>query len=83
MEAGRLLDRHPSQLQLAVLLAVEAMYRNPSLEADHVLRRGLTLLHPVKSMQFEYPVQTVVFSPNGQYLVTLNINFNVNASVFV
>jgi WD40 repeat protein len=58
-------------LPCSVLLAVEAMRRAPSLEADQTLRRGLALLpRPLARLEHEESVQKIALSPDGRYLAT-------------
>jgi WD40 repeat protein/energy-coupling factor transporter ATP-binding protein EcfA2 len=58
-----------SELPRSVLLAVEAIQRFPSLEAQQVLHQGLALLpRPVVRLKTEEVVQAIAFSPDGKYL---------------
>ena len=58
-------------LPCSVLLAVEAMRRAPSLEADQTLRRGLALLpRPIARLGHEESVQKIALSPDGRYVTT-------------
>lgn len=59
----------PAMLERSVLLAIEAMRRSPSLEADHALRAGLVLLPRVLRYQrYPRPALAVAFSPDGSLL---------------
>jgi len=78
-EARLVSNQGDNLLQTSVLLAVQAKQRLPSsgeadassLEADQVLRGGLSLLRrPVASLDHGGGVNGVVFSPDGKYLVT-------------
>src|SRR5262249_49027607 len=58
-------------LEPSTLLAVEAMRRFPSLEADQPLRYGSALLrYPTVRVTHEGAVYQVVFSPDGKGLAT-------------
>jgi TIR domain/WD domain, G-beta repeat len=58
-------------IQQSVLLAIEAMQRVPSLEADQALRAGLSLMqHSVVTLQHQGTVLGAAFRPDGRTLVT-------------
>ena len=58
-------------LQRSVLLAVEAMQRAPSPEAEHALRDGLTwLTRPVVFLRHTAYVNAMAVSPDGTLLAT-------------
>lgn len=60
-----------ANLPRSVLLAVEAMRRLPSPEADQALREGLGLLpHRVARLWTEQGITAITFSPDGNYLGT-------------
>ena len=65
-------------LSCSVLLAVEAMRRSPSLEADQTLRHGLALLpRPIARLEHEGSVQAIALSPDGRYLATASQDYPV------
>ena len=81
-------NQGPQYVQQGVLFAVEAENQSPlpSLEAEQILRKGLTLLpRPVAGFTYEDKVETteltygassrmgkVVFSPDGEYVAATN-----------
>jgi WD40 repeat protein len=70
-QAELIRNRRADMLPCSVLLAVEAMRRSPSLEAEQTLRRGLALLpRPIACMEHEESVQAIALSPDGRYLAT-------------
>jgi WD40 repeat protein len=57
-------------LQRSVLLAIEALQRSPSLEADQALRYGLSLLpRPITRLAPRGDLTALALSPDGRYLV--------------
>ncbi len=59
-------EQRPQDIELSLLLAVEAMKRYPCLEADQALRRGLALLpHFVTCVRTGAASQAVTFSADG------------------
>ena len=72
-QAELLRSQQASLLQRSVLLAVEAMQRFPSLEANQALRQGLALLpRPLARPLLVNDVKTATLSPHGHYLLTIN-----------
>lgn len=72
-QAELLRSQQASLLQRSVLLAVEAMQRSPSLEANQALRQGLALLPRLTArLQPEDDVTTVALSSQGHYLLTVS-----------
>lgn len=58
-------------LERSTLLAVEAMRREPSLEASQALRKALELLPKhITRVHQQAAIQTVAISPDGKYLAT-------------
>jgi hypothetical protein len=58
-------------LDRGMLLAMESLRRLPSAEGERVLHHGLALLpHPVTTIQQETEINALIFSPDGQWLVT-------------
>jgi len=56
-------------LQRSVLLTVESMQRQPSADAEKVLRDGLVLLtRPIAELDYDGYRSTLAFSPDGKYL---------------
>jgi WD40 repeat protein len=56
-------------LQRSVLLAIEALQRSPSLEADQALRSGLSLLpRPITRLAPRGDLTALALSPDGRYL---------------
>jgi WD40 repeat protein len=59
------------RLDQGMLLAIESMQRLPSVEGERVLHRGLTLLpHPIATIQQGTEINALIFSPDGQWLIT-------------
>lgn len=74
-------EQQISNLQQSTLLAVEAMRRFPSLEADQALRSSLSLLpRPIVSIKHTDSVNQVVFSPNGKYLASASSDKTIKIS---
>jgi WD40 repeat protein/energy-coupling factor transporter ATP-binding protein EcfA2 len=72
-QADLLRSQQANLLQRSVLLAVEAMQRSPSPEANQALRQGLALLpRPIARRLTIEDVKVAVLSPHGLYLLTIN-----------
>jgi WD40 repeat protein len=70
-QAELMRNSRADSLPVSVLLAVEALRRAPSLEAEQTLRRGLALLpRPLACLDHDQSVQAIALSPDGQYLAT-------------
>ncbi len=70
-ESRLLISRQPHLLPRAVLLAIEAMRRSPSIHSDQVLRDEVALLpRIVAKVQFRDAVRAAAFSHNGRYIAT-------------
>lgn len=67
-------SQHPALLPFGTLLAAEAMRlssKSPSVEFDQALREGLNLLpRPVTHMNHDNKINSVAFSPDGDYVAT-------------
>ncbi|MGK7896324.1 MAG: caspase family protein [Xenococcus sp. (in: cyanobacteria)] len=71
-------DQQANKLQLSVLLAVEAIKRFHTLEADRALRKGLALLLPVHTcLTHAKAVKAIALSPDGQILACAGGTRNV------
>ncbi len=71
-QAELMRDQHADLVQRSVLLALEAISRSFSLEADQTLRASLALLpRPVARLSPRGDVKIVVLSDDGHYLVTV------------
>jgi WD40 repeat protein len=67
-----------NSLTVSALLATEALRLNPSLEADQTLRKSLELLPtPLICLDYNYRVNALEFSPDGNYLATASDNKEV------
>ncbi len=65
-------------LQRSVLLAIEALQRSPSLEADQALRYGLSLLpRPITRLAPRGDLTALALSSNGRYLVIATRDNNI------
>jgi WD40 repeat protein len=72
-QAELMLDRDPHLIERAVQLAAESMKRFPSIEADQLLRRGISLLPKVISdLPHSDAVTGVSLSPDGKQTVTVS-----------
>lgn len=61
-----------SQLDLATALAVDSLQRNPSQQAEQVVRAGLESL-PIRVAAFQTAgVSRIAFAPDGKNILTLN-----------
>jgi len=72
-------NQHAYLLERSVLLAVEAMKRSPSLEADQALRHGLSLLPQrlVSRLALQGTLWVAAFSPNSNYVAAASQNGTV------
>lgn len=65
-------------LQRSVLLAIEALQRSPSLEADQALRYGFSLLpRPITRLPPSGDLTALALSPDGRYLVRATRDSNL------
>ncbi len=59
------------RLDRGMLLAIESLRRLPSVEGERALHQGLTLLpHPIATIQQGTEINALVFSRDGQWLIT-------------
>lgn len=71
VQAELIKEQSPNRLQRSILLAVSAMQRFPSIQAEQTLRFGLSILPiPGISIRHKSFVNAVDFSPDGRYLAT-------------
>ncbi len=71
-------EQQSNLLQLRVLLAVEALQRSPSPEANQALRRGLSLLpRTVTHLLPKEGLKALALSPDGRYLSTVNTDATI------
>jgi WD40 repeat protein len=69
-------------LERSALLGIESMSRLPLPENDSVLRQVLSLLpRPTARFQFNYPIYSVAFSPDGRYVATAGVSSNLKGTV--
>jgi WD40 repeat protein len=69
-------------LERSALLGIESMSRLPLPENDSVLRQVLSLLpRPIAMFQFNYPIYSVAFSPDGRYVATAGVDSNPKGTV--
>jgi WD40 repeat protein len=62
----------------SVILAAEAMRRVPSVEVDQALRNAMAFIpHPLAHLNHQKKVQSLAFSPRGEYLVTASADGTV------
>lgn len=70
-ESNLLRRDRPEDLSLSVLLAIESLRENPSVEGERALRGGLRLLPaPLARIRLDDGINSIVFSPDGKYLAT-------------
>jgi WD40 repeat protein len=66
-----ILTHHPRLFERSCLLAVEAMQRFPSLEANQAVRKSIGMLRRhLATLHLDGSVLAVTFSPDGRYLAT-------------
>lgn len=72
--------------ELAALLAIRALTMDYTSSADYVLTTAIDGLYTIQRIPFDYTINTVVFSPNGEYVLTAGHNpdaFVWNAAEFI
>jgi WD40 repeat protein len=70
-ESALVSGKNPADLDLSLLLAIEAMRQRPSPEAEQALRNAAGILAiPVARIDHETAVSEVAFAPDGKSLIT-------------
>lgn len=69
-QAQTIIASRNSNQMIAVLLATQSMKIDPSSEAAQVLLNNNTAAHTIASMKHDGWVDSVAFSPNGEYVVS-------------
>jgi len=69
-QAGLIREQQPNESQLHILLAIEVMRRQPDLEVDQTLKRGLDLLPASTVSIFHKNLESVILSTDGRHLIT-------------
>jgi WD40 repeat protein len=81
-QAGLVFRENDTYLERSALLAIESMSRVPLPENDTVLRQATSLLpRSTATFRFDYPINSVAFSPDGRRIVTAGASANAKGTV--